>query len=139
MEIGKKSDPYNSSDIDLFYKSLYFVMVLSTQNNYIRRSWITVTGGLHFLQVENNQWKVNVNKRMKMNTSREKTTANLWSRIGPIRMSLRFKMTYYRVCFSTNLPKNRRISSFLDNQHLPSFACDSKSYSTFGRWFLLYS
>ena len=40
------------------------------------------------------------------------------------------------VCFSTNLPTNRRISSFLDNPHLPSFACDSKSYSTFGRWFL---
>ena len=44
-----------------------------------------------------------------------------------------------RVCFSTNLPSYRRISSFLDNPHLPSFACDSKSYSTFGRWFLLYS
>ena len=27
-----------------------------------------------------------------------------------------------RVCFSTNLPTNRRISSFLDNPHLPSFA-----------------
>ena len=44
-----------------------------------------------------------------------------------------------RVCLSTNLPTDRRISSFLDNPHLPSFACDSKSYSTFGRWFLLYS
>ena len=36
-----------------------------------------------------------------------------------------------RVCFSTNLPTNRRISSFLYNPHLPSFACDSKSYSTY--------
>ena len=31
------------------------------------------------------------------------------------------------VCFSTNLPSYPRISSFLDNPHLPSFACDSKS------------
>ena len=44
-----------------------------------------------------------------------------------------------RVCFSFYLPTNRRISSFLDYPHLPSFACDSKSYNTFGRWFLLYS
>ena len=42
-----------------------------------------------------------------------------------------------RVCFSTNLPIYRRMSSFLDNPHLPSFACDSKAYSTFGRWFFI--
>ena len=36
---------------------------------------------------------------------------------------------YTRVCFSTNLPTHRRISSFLDYPHLPSFACDSKSYN----------
>ena len=43
------------------------------------------------------------------------------------------------VCFSTHLPIYRRISSFLDNPHLPSFACDSKPYSTFRIWSFIVS
>ena len=39
-----------------------------------------------------------------------------------------------KIWVSSYLPTHWRISSFLDYPHLTSFACDSKSYSTFRIW-----
>ena len=117
------------------YKNIYILRSLHhqwrTQNNMI---WIQLTVPLfastkppHLLYSISPLWGKHVLYLCQCNGLRDYATDNID----------RYTYIYIRVCFSTNLPTNRRISPFLDNPHLPSFACDSKPYSTYRIWIFI--
>ena len=54
-----------------------------------------------------------------------------WCSLKPLVKNAANPKRCIRVWFSSYLPTHRRLSSFLDYPHLPSFACDSKPCSTF--------